>query len=442
MKTLVIGAGMAGLSAARAIHDAGHDVTVLEAKDRLGGRTFTNSDIAPFPVEFGAEFIHGDKVITWDVIKQAGLTTAQWHKQDDAIVQLEPEHATQFGEPHITMKDAQVRLADFDVTRTWGLPDETVNAGESWHDYLTRLGFTDSQMRYVERSFANSVSDSSTRFDAEEALTSALNETDGRKDFRVLEGYKTLVNFVADGLDVRLSHPVTRINWHANNSHANNSHAKSVTVQTQQDTFTADNVIIAVPLGVLKAGSIRFAPALPAGKLEALNHLRMGIVIKLVYVFAEAILPDTTSAVYSRENPPMWWTSNYGRPAQQQQVWTAFASGDWARELLANAHEHGTDTMMLKALKSLEQATGKTLPAPKTMRLVNWLADPYTQGGYSYPTPGHASARQDLAQATPPLFWAGEATAPWHQTATVHGAIVSGRRAAAEVLASRPTAVS
>lgn len=432
MKTLVIGAGMAGLSAARVIDDAGHDVTVIEAKDRLGGRTFTNSDIAPFPVEFGAEFIHGDKVITWELIKRAGLNTAQWHKQDDALVQLEPEQATQLGEAHLTMKDAQARLADFEVTRTWGLPDEAVNKGESWHDYLTRVGFTDSQMRYVERSFANSVSDSSARFDAEEALASVLNETDGRMDFRILEGYKTLVNFVADGLDVRSGQPVTRIDWQAN----------SVTVQTQQDTFIADNIIIAVPLGVLKAGSIRFAPALPAKKLEALRHLNMGIVIKLVYVFSEAILPDTTSAVYSRQNPPMWWTSNYGRAPQQQQVWTAFASGDWARQLLAQAHEQGTETMMLDALKSLEHATNQTLPTPKTMRLVNWLADPYTQGGYSYATPGHASARQDLAQATPPLFWAGEATAPWHQTATVHGAIVSGRRAAEEVLASLPVKVS
>ena len=127
MKTLVIGAGMAGLSAARAIHDAGHDVTVIEAKDRLGGRTFTNTDIANTPVEFGAEFIHGNKVITWDLIKQAGLTTAQWHKQDDAIVQLEPEHAQQLEQDTLTMKDAQTRLADFDVTRTWGLPDEAVN---------------------------------------------------------------------------------------------------------------------------------------------------------------------------------------------------------------------------------------------------------------------------------------------------------------------------
>jgi monoamine oxidase len=437
MKTLVIGAGMAGLSAARVIDDAGHDVTVIEAKDRLGGRTFTNSDIAPFPVEFGAEFIHGDKVITWELIKRAELNTAQWHKQDDALVQLEPEQATQLGEAHLTMKDAQARLADFEVTRTWGLPDEAVNKGESWHDYLTRVGFTDSQMRYVERSFANSVSDSSARFDAEEALASALNETDGRMDFRILEGYKTLVNFVAEGLDIRLNQPVQRIEWQTASKQA-----ESVTVHTHNDILSADNVVIAVPLGVLKAGSMRFVPELPEVKLEALNHLRMGIVIKLVYVFSEAILPDTTSAVYSRQNPPMWWTSNYGRAPQQQQVWTAFASGDWARELLANAHEQGTDTMMLDALKSLEQATGKTLPTPTTMRLVNWLADPYTQGGYSYATPGHASARQDLAQATPPLFWAGEATAPWHQTATVHGAIVSGRRAAQEVLASRPAEVS
>jgi monoamine oxidase len=436
MKTLVIGAGMAGLSAARALYDAGHDVTVIEAKDHLGGRTFTNTDIANTPVEFGAEFIHGNKVITWDLIKQAGLTTAQWHKQDDAIVQLEPEHAQQLEQDTLTMKDAQTRLADFDVTRTWGLPDEAVNEDESWHDYLTRIGFTDSQMHYVERSFANSVSDSSARFDAAEALASALNETDGRMDFRILEGYKTLVHFVADGLDVRLSQPVQRIDWQPN----------SVTVQTQQATFTADNVIIAVPLGVLKAGSIRFAPDLPAGKLEALTHLHMGIVIKLVYVFAEAILPDTTSAVYSRKNPPMWWTSNYGRTpspeSSSEQVWTAFVSGDWARELLAKAHEQGSDIMMQEALKSLEQATGNTFPHPKTMRLVNWLADPYTLGGYSYAAPGHASARQGLAQAMPPLFWAGEATAPWHQTATVHGAIVSGRRAAQEVLATRPTELS
>ena len=180
-------------------------------------------------------------------------------------------------------------------------------------------------------------------------------------DFRILEGYKTLVHFVADGLDVRLSQPVQRIDWQPN----------SVTVQTQQATFTADNVIIAVPLGVLKAGSIRFAPDLPAGKLEALTHLHMGIVIKLVYVFAEAILPDTTSAVYSRENPPMWWTSNYGRAPESssEQVWTAFVSGDWARELLANAHEHGTDTMMMEALTSLEQATTKPSPSPQPCAL-------------------------------------------------------------------------
>ena len=436
MKTLVIGAGMAGLSAARALQDAGNDVTILEAKDRLGGRTFTNTDIASVPVEFGAEFIHGNKVITWELIKEAGLTTARWHKQDDALVQLEPDHAQHLGQGQITMKDAQSRFADFDVTRTWGLANEPVQAGESWHAYLTRVGFTDSQMRYVERSFANSVSDSSDRFDAEEALASALNETDGRMDFRILEGYKTLVDFVAAGLDVRLNQAVQRIDYQ-------HQQPNSVTVHTHNDTLTADNVIIAVPLGVLKAGSIRFTPDLPEGKLEALSHLRMGIVIKLVYVFTEAILPATTSAVYSRQNPPMWWTSNYGRtPAQSEQVWTAFASGDWARELLTKAHEQGTDTMLQEALKSLEQAVGQPLPQPQTMRLVNWLADPYTLGGYSYPAPGHASARHGLAQATPPLFWAGEATAPWHQTATVHGAIVSGRRAAQEVLATRPTEMS
>ncbi|MEM6430680.1 MAG: NAD(P)/FAD-dependent oxidoreductase, partial [Deinococcota bacterium] len=231
---------------------------------------------------------------------------------------------------------------------------------------------------------------------------------------------------LADGLDIRLSTPVTRINWQKDR----------VNIYTHEDVLEADNVIITVPLGVLKAGHIRFVPDLPELKQEALAGLRMGPVIKLVYVFEEAILPAVISAVYSANTPPMWWSPNFGHPQQasSEQVWTAFASGDWARALLSEAHETTTETMLLNALGSLSKALDKPLPQPKTMKLVNWPADPYTLGGYSYPAPGHTSARAKLAAAMPPLFWAGEATAPPHQTATVHGALVSGRRAAREVM--------
>src|SRR5438132_723663 len=72
-RIIVVGAGAAGLAAARRLHDAGHDVTVLEARDRLGGRTWTDYDLAGHPVELGAEFVHGEHVVTWDLLRAHGL---------------------------------------------------------------------------------------------------------------------------------------------------------------------------------------------------------------------------------------------------------------------------------------------------------------------------------------------------------------------------------
>ncbi|MEM6431965.1 MAG: NAD(P)/FAD-dependent oxidoreductase, partial [Deinococcota bacterium] len=342
MKTVVIGAGMAGLAAAQDTQQAGHEVTVLEAKARIGGRTRTDYELSSVPVELGAEFIHGSKVATWELVKQASLTTAHWTKQADALVQLEPPHAQRANESLITMQDAQQQFDDFDVTRTWHLPDEPLQPAESWQAYLVRLGFSEMQLRYVTRSFANAVSDSADRFCADETLQSLQDETDGEGDYRILEGYSKLTACLADGLDIRLSTPVTRINWQKDR----------VNIYTHEDILEADNVIITVPLGVLKAGHIRFVPDLPELKQEALAGLRMGPVIKLVYVFEGAILPAATSAVYSANTPPMWWSPNFGHPQQasSEQVWTAFASGDWARALLSEAHETTTETMLLNAL--------------------------------------------------------------------------------------------
>src|SRR5262245_60406272 len=89
MTTLIIGAGMAGLSAAYDLTRGGEDVMVLEARDRIGGRTSTNTDLAGFPVELGAELIHGDKVATWELVNRLGLHTLYWRKQDDSFVRLE-----------------------------------------------------------------------------------------------------------------------------------------------------------------------------------------------------------------------------------------------------------------------------------------------------------------------------------------------------------------
>lgn len=414
--TLVIGAGMAGLAAAQELRRAGRDVIVLEAKDRIGGRTWTNRDFADHPVEFGAEFVHGDRAATWELIRALDLETLHWRKQEDSLVRLETGEL-------LTMAEARATRPEFDITRSWELPEVDPLPNEDWHNYLVRIGFDRDQLRYVRRSHANA-SGEAMRFLSARAMLDAIHDEGGESghgDYRLLAGYDRLVEHLAAGLEIRADDPTTHVSWGD----------AGVEVTTLDGVrYGAENAVIAVPLGVLQAETIQFDPALPEDKHAALLGLRMGQVIKLVYRFAEPIVEPGIMALYSRHNPPMWWSPSAGH-ATDQHVWTAFVSGDWAVELLAL----GEEGALAAGLETLRTELARPDLRAEDALLVNWPDDPYTRGGYSFTLPGHEDARGLLAEPTPPLFWAGEATEPEHRAATVHGALLSGRRAAAELLA-------
>ena len=180
MSTLVIGAGMAGLAAAKTLQDAGETVTVLEAKDRIGGRTYTNREFVDFGVEFGAEFVHGDKVALWELIDELGLATLHWEKQADSLVRLESGEL-------LSMKEARRTQPDFDITRTWNLPEVDPLPNEDWRSYLTRIGFSRDQLRYVKRSFANAAGEN-MRFLSAKAMLASIRDNSGESglgDYRI-----------------------------------------------------------------------------------------------------------------------------------------------------------------------------------------------------------------------------------------------------------------
>jgi monoamine oxidase len=415
MSTLVIGAGMAGLAAARILQDSGETVTVLEAKNRIGGRTHTSRSFASHPVELGAEFIHGDRAATWELVKELGLRTLHWTKLDDSLVRLETGEL-------LTMREARASHPEFDITRSWQLPDVDPLPFEDWHSYLRRIGFDQTQLRYVKRSFANACGESMRFISARAALTSirTFASENGNGDYRILGGYDQLVNHLATGLNIHLDDPIVAIDWQPGN----------VQVTTLDGAvYCANSCIVAIPLGVLQASTIEFNPALPESKTSALLGLRMGPVIKLIYRFSHPITPPHIMALYSRHNPPMWWSPSFGHQADET-VWTAFVSGDWCIELL----NQGQEGALLQGLAALKQELGVSELPVTDMHLENWPDDPYTRGGYSFVLVGQDGAREKLAAPTPPLFWAGEASAPEQLAATVHGAYLSGMRAAQEAL--------
>jgi len=417
MNVIVIGAGIAGLSAAYHLKGAGIKATVLEARDRFGGRVWTDRDFADIPVEFGAELIHGrsPEVNTWDWVDKLGLRTWHWNKLDDSMIRTEDGD-------WLTMGEARAASPELDVTRSWNLGDAPEpRDDEDLGSYLRRIGFSEAQLRYVERSFANAEGERMEWLNAA-AHAQLFKDSDGddkHSDFRILDGYDSYYERLAAGLDIRLGCVVQDIDW-----------TDGVRIRAESgEIHAADAAVITLPLGVLQSDCVRFEPPLPALKREAFAGLKMGPVMKLVYLFDEPLLDPAIGAIYARGNPPMWWSPSLGRECGAI-VWTGFVTGDYAREMLAL----GEDAALQKGLETLRAEIGKPTLQFAKARWVNWPADPFALGGYSVCLPGHYDAREKLAQATPPLFWAGEASAPHHLTAMVHGAYFTGQRAAREIL--------
>ncbi len=425
MTTLVIGAGMAGLAAARLLADSGHPVTVLEARNRIGGRVYTHRAFCDHPVEFGAEFIHGSNVSTWEIVRAEGLRTLHWQKKQDSLVRLED------GTLH-TMAEARAISPEFDMTRTWDLPDvPPAPDDESLDVYLTRLGFTRDQLQYARRSYCNAAGDNLETMSTIAALQD-MHKQAGEGDFRILDGYDCVLAALARGLDIRLNTVVETVEWNALPfpQPLPRTQGRGVRVVTNNGVFEAERALMTLPLGVLQAGRVRFAPELPADKLDAIHSLRMGPVIKMIYRFAAPVLPQGVMALYSRLNPPMWWSPSFGHNPDYQVI-TAFATGDWARELLAMGARDALDAGLHALQVELERRDIQPIDA----QLMSWVDEPFTLGGYSVTPPGAAGARSILASPlAQTLFWAGEATASNASAATVHGALDSGRRAAREIL--------
>lgn len=330
------------------------------------------------------------------------------------------------------MDEARRLYPDFDITRSWALEPLMALTGESFLDYLRRIGFSDAQIRYTERAWANATADTLANISAIGALEDVgvfppaghpQLPSAGEGDYRVVEGYDRLIDHLARGLDIRLNAPVRAVKW---------DEAPVQVLTDDGTTLEAERMLITLPLGVLKQGRVNFTPDLPAWKQAAIQSLTMGVGMKIIFKFPAPIMPPGTQAIYADGNPPMWWTM---QPyANGEQVWTTLVTGNWARELL----KHGEQDAVDGALATLRAELGRPELTPIDVQVVNWTADEYAFGAYSVMPPGAEGMREVLAEAIGDrVFWAGEATAPQPWASTVHGALYTGQRAAREILASK-----
>jgi monoamine oxidase len=414
LDVLIIGAGAAGIAAARRLHDTGRRVLILEARKRIGGRMWSDHAWAGFPLELGAEFIHGERAVTHDLVRTAGLTTApvpryrqlRWSEGGAAqpVMDLPPALRQTIG---LLFDQYQALPSNFQG-------DEDCSLAE----YLRRQSHDDQALAIADVLLAQTCCASSETLSCADLAREMRVDHAGREEFYLAEGYAALLGWLSRGLAIRLNTPVNAIRWSGD----------GVIVQSGDACFFARHCLVTIPVSLLQRGAIRFEPPLSQEKEVAIHAFRTEPATKLIFRFRQPLWDD--DLVYMAHTGVMarWWTPAYGC---NQPVLTAFVTAGRARQVDAMPEAEA----LALGLQELGQMIGVADLASACIaaRRVAWAHEPYTRGGYAHLPPAASAARIKLAQPEADvLFFAGEATAWESNPQTVHGAIESGWRAAAE----------
>jgi monoamine oxidase len=436
---VVIGGGVAGLAASSKLSRAGIPILMLEARDRLGGRIFTQRHPGcSAAIELGAEFIHGLPPEIWGPLQEAGTEITEVG-----------------GENWWVTNQRLVRCGFFDQV-------------DSILDRMDDSAPDESFQSFLERCFPNPVRDPKLEEARQRALgyISGFNAADpalvgvhwlvrgmraeesiqGYRAFRATNGYEDLLDIfrrqlTAGDVTVHLNTVVDSIHWKPGSAEIQAHSANGIS------TFATPQVLVTLPLALLKAATIQFSPTLAQDKLDSLNKLEMGAVIRIVLQFRHRFwdrIPAPTdkkttlsdmSFLFSRDEWfPTWWTS---MPKKDPLI------TGWAPFRCAERLSGMSDSFVIqRSLRTLARLLGERVSNLESWLegayFHDWQSDPFSRGAYSYGKVCADGAQEILgASVEKTLFFAGEATDTTGHNGTVHGAIASGYRAADEILASR-----
>jgi monoamine oxidase len=419
LQVLVLGAGMAGLGAAQRLHSAGAGVTVIEARDRIGGRTFTSNLWPDLPVDMGASWIHG--TIGNPITALAGATGAAWTATSYLRSIAFDETGRSFDFPGAAARAAELveaaRFRSEDLNHDVSL-QAAIEAAPEW-------GALSPSDRWVLRLAIN------TRIEHEYSgdwnRLSAWHFDDG-KDFPGEEavfdqGYGPLVAHLAHGLDIHFGEVVVAIA----------PTTTGVEVTTTRGSHFANRVIVTLPLGVLKSGTVRFAEPLKRNRQRAIDGLEMGLLNKCWLRFDRTFWPEDVDWIdYLGPVEGLWADWMSGVPSTGRPLLVGFNAAAAADQLEA-LDDRATTASAMVVLRSM---FGAGIPAPVGSQITRWRQDPFARGSYSFNAVG-TSAKDRRALFGPDwegrLQFAGEATSQKHP-GTAHGALLTGVAAAIAVL--------
>ncbi|KAK1303335.1 hypothetical protein QJS10_CPB11g00878 [Acorus calamus] len=495
-RIIIIGAGPSGLTAARHLQRQGFSVNVLEARDRIGGRVFTDHTSLSVPVDLGASIITGVEadVATERRADPSALICAQLGLQltilnsdcplydiatsqkvpadldealeaeynsllDDMVVlvahngesamRMSLEDGLEYAlrrrrsnqlsgfpaEPEQLKIDPYSGISDADTMMVKSSDGSVLGDGALTENLLSPL-----ERRVMDWHFANL--EYGCAASLKEVSLPYWNQDDvyggfGGPHCMIKGGYSTVVETLGKGLNIHLNQVVTEIAYNTISSGAGGEWKNDVKVITSNGSiFVGDAVLITVPLGCLKASTIKFSPDLPEWKNSSIQRLGFGVLNKVVLEFAEVFWDDsvdyfgaTAEETNCRGQCFMFWNvkKTVGAP-----VLIALVVGKAA----INGQNMNNSYHITHAVMVLRKIFGEaSVPDPVASVVTNWGRDPFSRGAYSYVAVGASGEDYDILgrPVANCLFFAGEATCKEHPD-TVGGAMMSGLREAVRII--------
>ena len=409
---IVIGAGISGLAAAQKLKEKGFTVTILESREKAGGRLRSNRTLG-VAFDEGASWIHGiDSNPITSLAQKAGMQTFETvdasRKSYDVGGILRNDNNYQ-----------QTEDALYDIL------DSLMNSGNAAQSFET----------VFNAQYPNHANDRLWKFFLSTYVTfdtgdlnklSSLLYNEGEEyggiEKIAVNGYDTIANYLATGLNVQLNQRVTKVDYTGS----------TVRVTHNGTVSEADYVIVTVPLGVLKNNSIAFLPALPASKQNAIQKVGMNCVNKFLLTWDTAFWDDVQYISYTPETRDKFnYFVNVSKFHPSIPALMTFAYSDYARQTEAMSDAQ----VMNEIMSHLKDMYGNNIPEPANMLRTKWQSDENAFGAYSYTAVGtEMSHFDDLAQAVnDKLFFAGEHT-EIDYFSTAHGAYLSGIREADKII--------
>ena len=412
-KITVIGAGISGLTAANVLRNRGGEVTVLEAKNHVGGRIQTDWNLGA-PFELGAGWIHGPSAEN-PVRSLADKVDSTFFITDDEAIEIydvtgdemDEDESDEIEEIWYEVLEEMDADSEGSILKILNEYDD-----EIWENPNVRWIFS----AYTEFEYGGSINDISAGL---------IHEMSGYSgdDVIITSGYDKIIKILAQHLDIRINSPVRSVSY---------GYSDHVTVETKGETFTSDYVICSVPLGVLKNDSITFSPNLPPYMKTSINKVGFGTVTKLAIKFTSQFW-DSDVQYYGTVNEntgrwPLWL--NY-KTFSDENILMGFCFGDYA----LTADRMSDQELLNDALEVINNIWEDDVTDVQAILRTSWLKDPFSLGAYSFPA--SQNTEEDFENLFEPqnerLFFCGEHTNLLH-LATTHGALLSGIRAANQII--------